>query len=192
MKVRGYLVDPSEIEASLLASGRVREAVVVPMAQGERTELIAYFVPTRSIGDVSVATLRGWGPRSGCHLDGAPDTWCRWPRCPRTSGARFDRQSLPPVPAREPSLPEGPLESQLADIWSGVLHIPDIGHEDDFLELGGDSLDVEAMLARVEQELGLEFPTSDFMQATRLADFTRLVEGSVAGRSPPRRGPGRR
>jgi acyl-CoA synthetase (AMP-forming)/AMP-acid ligase II/thioesterase domain-containing protein/acyl carrier protein len=180
VKIRGYLVDPSEIEASLLASGRVAEAVVVARTDDGPTSLVAYFVPRRGSSAASVAALRAW-LSSQLPLWMVPAHFVALRELPRNERGKIDRQALPAVPHREVEPPQGPLESQVAEIWADLLHVDQVGRNDDFMELGGDSLDVEEMLVRVEDQTGIKLLTSDFTQATRLSDFVDRLVANVSG-----------
>jgi len=184
VKIRGYLVDPSEIEASLLASGRVAEAVVLATSDQGSTRLVAYFVPSRGSSAASVSALRGW-LSSQLPLWMVPAHFVAMRELPRNERGKVDRPALPAVAMRRIEPPRGPLETEIAAIWADVLDLEQVGRNEDFLELGGDSLMVETMLAQVEQHTGVRLLTSDFIQATTLEALVDRVLGSAAA-TPPR------
>ncbi len=185
VKVRGYLVDPSEIEAALLASGRVSETVVVAVTEDGQSHLVGYFVPKPGMRTPSVAELRAWLALQlpmwmvPAHLVPLIDL-------PRNAGGKIDRVNLPPVPPRRHEPPVGPTESAVAEIWSQVLGVDQVGRADDFYALGGDSLAAEEMLARVHDALGVSVLASDFTQATMLADFVASLAGDTRTVARPR------
>lgn len=185
VKVRGYLVDPSEIEATLLASGRVAESVVVATTDGPVTQLVAYVVPKPGERTASVAELRAWlGSKLPSWM--VPTHVVPMRELPHNAGGKVDRPALPPVPPRRYVAPENRLERQIAEIWAEVLNVPDIGRADDFFAVGGDSLAVEEMLVRVEDRLAVSFQTSDFTQVPVLADFAARVAGDIGNVAAPR------
>jgi acyl-CoA synthetase (AMP-forming)/AMP-acid ligase II/thioesterase domain-containing protein len=187
VKVRGYLVDPSEIEAALLELDEVAEAVVVARQEDAGTVLAAYVAPRSGRRTPSVARLRE-------HVAGRLPTWMI-PRhvvlvaaLPRNDRGKIDRQNLPPVPARTVVPVESEREAALAALWAGVLGVDDVGRTDDFFALGGDSLSGEEMLQRLEDSAGVRLAASDLVRASRLDAFAALVDaragqGRDAGRA---------
>lgn len=176
VKIRGYFVDPSEIEAKLLASGRVSEAVVVAVQDDGPTHLVAYAVPGGPGRTTSVAELRA-------RLTAELPTWMvpahivLLSALPKTERGKVDRQALPPVVRRDVVPPQGPVEPEVARIWAEVLGVAEVGRTENFFELGGDSLGVEEMLARIDDELSVSLRASDFTQTTNLADLALRVSG---------------
>lgn len=184
VKIRGYLVDPSEIEAAILGSGKVLEVVVVSTDEGGITRLVAYFVPRRGSSAASVGALRGYLAE---HLPlwMVPTYLVPLRELPKNERGKVDRPTLPLVPARHIEPPRGPLEEEVAGVWATILHLDQVGRNEDFLELGGDSLDVEEMLAAVEQRTGIRLLTSDFAQASRLVDFVDRLVGNYQSAEHP-------
>lgn len=189
VKVRGYLVDPSEVEATLLASGRVAETVVVAVTEDTVTKLIAYFVPKPNQRTASIAELRAFlGARLPSWM--VPTHIVPLRDLPRNAGGKIDRVGLPPVPPRVYVAPITEAERRVASIWAEVLNADEpVGRTDDFYELGGDSLLAEEMLARIEDTLHVSLSASDFTQATTLADFAERI-GGAPGKLPAPSWPG--
>lgn len=176
VKIRGYFVDPSEIEAALLAQPQVAETVVVAVTEDTTTRLVAYVVPTPGVRTPSVAQLRS-------HLGSRLPSWMipahvvLMQTLPRNERGKVDRTQLPPVPPRVVEPVQGTAEHRVAEVWRRVLNVDEVGRTDDFFELGGDSLAVEEMLTLVEQTVGREIRTSDFTRVTVLADFVAWLTG---------------
>ncbi|HEX9810361.1 MAG TPA: non-ribosomal peptide synthetase [Alphaproteobacteria bacterium] len=78
---------------------------------------------------------------------------------------------------REPS----PLEARLLRLWRARLHRGDIGLDDDFFVLGGDSLQAIELFLRVEEELGTPLPPSALLEAGTVAEMARRIEGDSPG-----------
>ncbi len=174
VKIGGYFVDPSEIESALLASGAVADAAVVAQVQGVANRLVAYVTPVRDARTPSAAFLRA---AVAAKLPSwmVPSHVVVLTTLPRNERGKVDRAALPPVPAREPVPLQTPLEEQIASVWCQVLGVTEVGRDDDFLELGGDSLAAEEMLVRVEKLTGVAVRTSDFTQAPVLSAFAERV-----------------
>ncbi|MDT3440307.1 MULTISPECIES: AMP-binding protein [unclassified Pseudofrankia] len=181
VKIRGYLVEPIEIESALLASPDVLEAVVVADAAPERTRLVAYVVPAAG-ARVSPASIRRL-LRAKLPSYMVPATVMLVAALPRTDRSKIDRLKLPPAPAgpcpgQDP--PRDQWEEAVASVWAVALHLDDVGVHDDFVELGGDSLIAEELLARVADELGVRLPTSTVADAPTVAEFTTRLRNAGA------------
>ena len=140
LKVRGYRVEPAEVEAALLEHPGVEAAVVVGDTAGGDVRLAAYLVgpevPTpealrehllRRVPEALVPTLYRV-------LDALP----------LTAAGKLDRRALPPIDAprsdAERVVPRTSAEEALASIWSSVLGVDEVGVTESFFSLGGDSI----------------------------------------------------
>jgi amino acid adenylation domain-containing protein len=185
VKVRGYRIEPGEIEARLAEHPEVRESVVVAREDtpGDR-RLVAYVVGGEG---ASAEALRA-------HLGAAlpaymvPSAFVRLDALPLTPNGKLDRGALPAPEGdahaeREYEDPVGKVEQALAEIWTELLGVERVGRGDDFFMLGGHSLLGVQMISRVreamEVELGLaalfEKPVlsalADWILELRLAQF---------------------
>ncbi|HLL46045.1 MAG TPA: AMP-binding protein, partial [Longimicrobiaceae bacterium] len=194
VKVRGFRIEPGEVETALLAHPGVRECVVVARedAAGE-SRLVAYVVP----GDAPAPGPDALAARLGEHLPGhmVPSTFVALERLPLTPSGKLDRAALPAPDARRPELgggyaaPGTPLEEELAAAWAAVLEVERVGVHDRFLDLGGDSLRAARIAARVQESLGVELPIRTLLDSptvSRLADAVLALGPGAAGpRIPP-------
>ncbi len=163
LKVRGVRVEPAEVEAALRRHPGVREVVVVGREErpGE-VRLVAYVVgpsgpqPDDADGARELrAFLRERLPESLL-----PGALVFLEALPRTASGKLDRKALPAPAARgarstEPSaVPRTPLERFLAALWRELLEVDSPGVDDDFFDLGGDSIRAALLVNRLQQELG--------------------------------------
>ncbi|MEV6694947.1 amino acid adenylation domain-containing protein [Micromonospora sp. NPDC051196] len=139
IKVRGLRIEPGEIEPVLAAHPDVESAVVA----AHETHLVAH-VRVRPGGFLDVAALRAYlTARLPDYL--VPDRFVALESIPLTAGGKIDRRALP-APDVAVGSPEGylaprtALERLVADIWSEVLGVPQVGLHDNFFDLGGHSL----------------------------------------------------
>lgn len=176
VKVRGYLVEPSEIEAALTDLEAVSDAVVIPVREAEKpTRLAAYVVPTPGLRAPSVPAIRR-DLRQRLPEYMVPAQIMHLTALPRTERGKVDRLALPPIPERTPSTGVlDPRTDVMAQLWSGVLEISGIGADDDFMALGGDSLAIEELLTQVKGHYGVTLSSRDLMVAPTLAEFTKRV-----------------
>jgi acyl-coenzyme A synthetase/AMP-(fatty) acid ligase/thioesterase domain-containing protein len=185
VKVRGYLVEPGEVDAALFTLPDVREALTVGVPRGEsgHYRLISYVVSAAerpSAAGVRSA-LRGLLPG---HM--VPESVVFLTALPRTERGKLDRAALPPPPPVE--VGEAPIsewERLVAQVWARALELDEVGRNADFFELGGDSLAAEALASMVINDLGV--PASDvtpalLAEAPTLAEFARRLK-----RKPDRR-----
>jgi len=162
LKLRGYRIEPAEIEARLLAHPDVSDAVVVAREDppAER-RLVAYVAGD----DPQATTLRTFlGRALPEHL--VPATYVVLDALPRTPAGKLDRAALPPPDGARPELdvgyvaPSSAVERSLADIWARILGVDRVGVHDDLLDLGADSLSGLRVAAEVA-DLGLTMSPMD-------------------------------
>ncbi|HET7233884.1 MAG TPA: amino acid adenylation domain-containing protein, partial [Longimicrobium sp.] len=177
VKVRGYRVEPGEIEARLLEHPAVREAVVLARedAPGEK-RLVAYVAGDEAEPELLRAHLAERLPE---HM--VPAAYVRVDALPLTPNGKVDRGALPApggdaFPARGYEAPSGGAEEALAEIWSAVLGVERVGRRDHFMVLGGHSLRGVQVISRVRAALGVEVPLAALLGRPVLADFAREVE----------------
>lgn len=173
VKIRGYLVEPAEIEATLASYDDVREVAVVADRTGT-TALTAYVAPSTTERTPSVAELR-----ARLHRDLPP--WMVpanveiMSSLPRGDRGKVDRMALPkPNPVAYES-PRGIDEAAVATMWAEVLHVERVGRNDSFYALGGDSLSVAQMLVALRESHGIALKPTDLAGAPTLAAFAQLL-----------------
>ncbi len=184
VKIRGYLVEPAEVEVALRSLPQVRD-VVVRAQPDERglDRLIAWVVPDPAGGTASPAVLRsGVARRLPAYM--VPRDVVLLEELPRNERGKVVAAALPPVPERPtPVPPATPTEAALEPIWGRILHLEHVSRDESFTALGGDSLAVEEMLASVTSHLGAELTTADLAERPTLAEFASLVAARRADRS---------
>ncbi|MYM86939.1 amino acid adenylation domain-containing protein [Rugamonas sp. FT82W] len=178
VKLRGFRIEPGEIEARLAACAGVREALVLLRedSPGDK-RLVAYLtaVPgavldTGAIRDQLKAVLPAYMlPAALMPLD----------RLPLTPNGKVDRRALPrpdTAPSRnDTSTPLTDEEAALAGHWRELLHQPHINAEDSFFDLGGHSLLAIRLVARIEQQHGIEFPLGAVFEAPQLRQMATRI-----------------
>ena len=179
VKLRGYRVEPGEVETALAAHPGVRAVAVRPWSGGSAgARLAAYVVPARP--DLTSAELRAYlGARLPQYM--LPASYLALERLPLTPGGKLDRAALPP-PDTAGSLgestyvaPRTHVEEVLAGLYQEVLGIPRVGLHDDFFELGGHSLAGVQLLFQVREVLGVELPLRTVFQLPKVADLATVV-----------------
>ncbi|MBM4200177.1 MAG: AMP-binding protein, partial [Gammaproteobacteria bacterium] len=138
LKLRGYRIEPGEIEAALCAAAGVSEAVVVLREEDTAgAQLVGYVGGEGLTPERLQAALREQLP---AYL--VPQRIVVLERLPRLASGKLDRRALPAPERASPETlaPRTPTEAQLAAIWQEVLGLDSVGVSDNFFELGGDSI----------------------------------------------------
>jgi amino acid adenylation domain-containing protein len=175
IKIRGFRVEPAEIESAMCRHPQVAQAVVAvrEAAPGDR-RLVAYLVPqarTRpSITDLRRFLAREIPPFA------VPSTFVQLDVLPLTSNGKIDRDRLPDPGDERPELdeelvlPQSPLERHLAAIVASVLGVTVVGANDNFFELGGDSILAIQVVARAQEE-GVRLSPLDLFEYPTVASL---------------------
>ena len=188
IKVRGFRIEPGEIEAALATHPAVRRAVVElrPAPTGE-PRLTAYLVagPGAAPG---TDELRAWlRQRLPEHL--VPAVFVRLDRLPLTPNGKLDRRALPAPEIRERHAPRPPLDpvvEVLSRLWAEALGIDpmQVGPGDSFFALGGHSLIASRLLARVGRAFGVELTLRELFAAPTPAGLAAAIRHAAADRPP--------
>jgi len=186
VKVRGVMVSPSEVERALTALASVSDAAVVPApARDGGTRLVGYVVPDPDTG------LSTWEVRrelaSVLPNPMVPGTVVPLESLPLNPRGKVDRSALPPPPDPEPRPYREPVgrAAVLASIFTDVLGVDRVGLDDDFFELGGDSLGVVELVAEIADRFSVDVPTSTVVEAPTVAELSaRLSHRRHRGASP--------
>lgn len=179
IKIRGFRVELGEIEAQLLAQQDIHEAVVVAQDAPQGTRLVAYISAAAEID------IQGLRLKLAQQLPDymVPALIVQLDQLPLNSNGKVDRRALPDIAhlkhkTHQP--PQGELEKLLANIWSKVLGVAELGRDDDFFALGGHSLAVLQVQQQVYQALAVRIALKRYFEAPVLSDFAMLLEEEQA------------
>ncbi|MGW4050236.1 amino acid adenylation domain-containing protein [Streptomyces sp. NPDC004779] len=180
VKVRGYRVEPGEVEAALLALPGVGRAVVT--ARGD--VLVAHVVPAPDAPAPDTDALRG-GLAAVLPPHAVPHAFVLLDALPLTPNGKLDRAALPaPDTGAAPRAvhvpPRTEAEELVADVWGEVLGVAGIGAHDDFFALGGHSLLATRVVARVRAAVDLSVPLRALFTHRTVAAFAEAVEAALA------------
>lgn len=192
IKLRGFRVEPAEIEGVLAGHEAVRRAVVIAREDrpGER-RLVAYVVPETGAEAPLAEPLRELvGERLPAYM--VPAAVVVLAELPLTPNGKLDRSALPApeyggdADAYRP--PSSPLDATLCRLFGEVLGVERVGMDDDFFALGGHSLSATRLVARVRAELSVEIPIRTVFTSRTPAELSlRWGEMPASARKPLRR-----
>ncbi|MEW5928283.1 MAG: amino acid adenylation domain-containing protein [Gemmatimonadota bacterium] len=191
LKVRGFRVEPGEVEAALAALPEVRECVVAARADaGGETRLVAYVVLAAGSAPAAEELRAALKERLPEHM--VPSAFVVLDALPLTPTGKIDRRALPapeaPAESGAGAAPRTPTEEVLAETWAEVLGVARCGIHDDFFAHGGHSLLATRVVSRVRQAFGVDVPVRAVFEAPTPAAFAERVErAAAAGRdaAPP-------
>jgi amino acid adenylation domain-containing protein len=190
LKIHGFRVEPAEIEAALRRAPGVADVVVAPSGSLGGVRLVAYV----SLDDGEAwqpAALRLWAqaalqphmiPADFVHLDALP----------KTSSGKVDRAAVATwrAEAAERPVAEAPSQSAstgteaiLSDMWKEVLEIDDVLPDDNFFGLGGNSVLVMQVLARIFNRWSLDLAPLTLFDAPTLRELAQTIDLHI-GRAP--------
>ncbi|MFI2433445.1 amino acid adenylation domain-containing protein [Streptomyces sp. NPDC018693] len=192
MKIRGFRVDPAEIEAALASHPEIGQAMVVARAResGDR-DLVAYYTPVSPPTGRETVTPTRLRSALAEVLPGymIPAAFYAVERLPLTSGGKLDRRAVPqPATAATTTAraDDRPLPQGMAELWGQILEVDHVRPHDDFFELGGNSLLAMEMLAHTRVMFGIGVSqirdlTRSLLQYPTLAAFAESVRRARAG-----------
>jgi acyl-coenzyme A synthetase/AMP-(fatty) acid ligase/aryl carrier-like protein len=178
VKVRGFRVEPGEIEACMLGYPGMRQVVIVPRQGDPDGRLVAYFVAD---DEIDVPAIRSFlGRRLPEFM--VPAFFRRVSSIPLTINGKVDRGALPQLEtvdgAGDPPALDG-VAAKLAAIWGQVLGVPTVGIDQDFFTVGGDSLTAIRAVKRCRAE-GVNVKIADLYQHTTIRGLTAFLESDAA------------
>ncbi|WP_051473470.1 non-ribosomal peptide synthase/polyketide synthase [Saccharomonospora piscinae] len=187
VKVRGFRIEPGEIEGALTdVPGVARAAVVARADSGADRRLVAYVVPADSgateLDDAALAdALRSRLPE---YL--VPSAFVVMPDLPTNRNGKLDRAALPaPSVETEPHRgPRTPAERLLCELFAAVLGAPDVGIHDSFFALGGDSI-LSIQLVGQARQSGLEISVRDVFEHRTVAGVAAALDEKPSAEYPP-------
>ncbi len=187
VKVRGFRIELAEIESALALHPGVKECAVTVRKDGGEAELVAYLVPEGpqpSVGEL-LAYLREKLPDYM-----VPGTLVTLPELPLTPNGKVDLALLPAPDRARPDLasaysaPKSELERTITALWQEELQVEKVGIDDNFFDLGGHSLRMAKVHARLKEALGRDVSLIELFQYPTISSLARHLSGSVSVEAP--------
>ncbi|MBW8854979.1 MAG: non-ribosomal peptide synthetase, partial [Bradyrhizobium sp.] len=187
VKLRGFRIEPGEIEAALTAQSGVSQAAVIARPDGSGGQRLIGYVVAVAGSVLDTAALRSALSR---YLPDymVPSAFMVLERLPLTPNGKLDRRALP-----EPELtsshshraPRTPQEAILCSLFAEVLGVERVGVDDNFFERGGHSLLATRLISRIRATLNVEVAIRSLFEAPSVeALAARLSSEEVAARAP--------
>ena len=180
IKLHGIRVDLAEIESAIREIPAVDDAVVVArVAPGDQKRLIAYYT---TLAPVSESELRSH-LRQILQTAVIPSVFVELDAIPLNAAGKVDRAQLPeprePVPVAGVA-PRSDLESTIASIWAEALGLAAVGRDENFFDLGGQSMILLSVHRKIEERLGVEYPVTKSLEHTTVKSLASYLEDTSA------------
>jgi len=184
VKIRGHRIELGEIELAFSHHPAVREIVVVAheTAPGD-TRLVAYVVAVP--GKKPTATELRRFVQDNLPAAMTPSVFVLLDSLPLTPNGKINRQALPAPENQRPELetayvaPRDHLEKSIAKIWQDLLQVEKAGLQDNFFDLGGNSLLVVQAQVRLRDALGFELPVVKLFQHPTIRSLANFLNEST-------------
>lgn len=177
VKIKGYRIELGEIETRLLLHAEIKNAVVIDRSDTSgKKYLCAYIVTERNLANTE---LREYLMKDLPDYM-IPSFFVRLETIPLNSNGKVDRRSLPePTENIKKSLeyqaPRNETEEELAIIWAELLGVEEIGINDDFFELGGDSLKAQQLANRIDKRFEIRISIRNLFEHQTIAKIADLI-----------------
>ncbi|HLG56797.1 MAG TPA: non-ribosomal peptide synthase/polyketide synthase, partial [Vicinamibacterales bacterium] len=183
VKIRGHRIELGEVEAALREAAGGREAVVIAREDDAGQKLLVGYVLERE-ASLDITAIRSvLSEQLPAHLVPALVAVTAWPLTPN---GKLDRRALP-SPGRNVALwraPRTPNEEVLCSLFADVLKVAHVGIDDDFFELGGQSLLAMQVVSRVRHTCGVELPLRALFVNPTVSRLAARLSNASAGRRP--------
>lgn len=178
-KIRGFRVEPREVENCLAAHSLIKSVAVVTQENEQKEQqLVAYYVLDNKNTELTAAQVRQFLEKQIPDYM-IPSAFIRVDFLPLTANGKLDKSALS-VPkmhiTHDYIEPVTALEKQLARIWSEELGVKLVGLKDNFFELGGHSLSAARLVSKINHTLKRNITLYDFYKTTCIADLIPVLQ----------------
>ena len=187
VKLRGFRIEPGEIEAALAAQSGVSQAAVIARPDGAGGQRLIGYVVAAPGAVLETAALRAALSRQLPDYM-VPSALVVLERLPLTPNGKLDRRALPEPELGSPHshrAPRTPQEAILCSLFAEVLGVERVGVDDNFFERGGHSLLATRLISRIRATLNVEVAIRSLFEAPSVEALAeRLLSAEVASRAP--------
>ena len=197
IKLRGFRIEPAEIELAIKATGRVRDAIVVAReVAAADVRLIAYcVVAAAELHDPQLSQVLAEALARQLPSYMVPSAFVTLTEFPHTPNGKIDRRALP-LPSMEGAAdsqvyvgPRDEIEATLQKLWQEVLGVPRVSIRDNFFRLGGHSLLATRLFAGIERAFGVPLQLALLFERSTIEYLAECIRAATAPPVVPRRFP---
>ncbi len=185
VKVRGFRIEPGEIEAYLRTLSTIKDALVIAVEDAQGTRHLVAYVVLKEGRSLTVEELRS-------HLDNllpkymVPSIFVPLERLPLTPNNKIDRKALPDPWSNRLSVgtdflpPSSDFEKELSEIWAEVLGLDRVGVKDNFFDMGGTSMLVMQVKILIYGRLKVDVPVIRLFQFPTINTLANFIRNNAA------------
>jgi thioesterase domain-containing protein/acyl carrier protein len=180
IKLRGVRIEPGDIEEALLSHGSIRQAVVVARERPAGGKWLVAYIVCEPGTDPEGRELREM-LREKLPKPMVPSAFVKIAEMPLNANGKLDRAQLPePLSIVPGSRPLSETERVIAELWRDLLSLEGLpGPDDDYFDLGGDSLTAFELFVRIEERLGRAMSPNVLLEASSLGSLAALIDSGV-------------
>ncbi len=184
VKIRGHRIELGEIEERLSKHPDVRAGVIDVQVDAKGQKSLVAYVVSRTKSLPTTKQFREWlGRQLPAYM--VPAAFVKLEVLPRTANGKLDRRALPPPDETNSSTASveraaTPLENSMLKVWRETLNHDRVGLDDDFFDLGGNSLLAVQMVATIRKRFGVELPLQVLFESPTAATLARRLLESMA------------
>ena len=189
IKLRGFRIEPGEIEAVLKEDPAVRDAVVVASGRdADEARLVGYYVAAADVDDLQARLYAGLEHKLPDYM--VPSVLVRLDSLPQTPNGKVDRRALPTpdfgalVRQDDYVAPTDDVERELVALWEELLEIPRVGTRDNFFRIGGHSLLAMRVLARIRQRFDVTLAPAVLIERPTIGQLAQEIRAAGVKESP--------
>ncbi|RIU88535.1 AMP-binding protein [Oceanobacillus picturae] len=175
IKIRGFRIELGEINNVINSVDGVKEAVVLVKGNDENRYLCAYMV----LDDVDLKSIKSSIQNKLPHYM-MPTSYVSLDKMPITTNGKVDKQALLKMQSSDETRKKVPPrnfhDNIITQIWKEVLNLEEIFIDDDFFEMGGNSINVLQISSRLAEVLGVEISYADLMVYTTVFELSEYIK----------------
>ncbi|MGK7878447.1 MAG: amino acid adenylation domain-containing protein [Xenococcaceae cyanobacterium] len=181
VKIRGFRIELGEIEAAIAQQASVQQTVVIAREDNPGDKRLVAYIVSRPEQTLTTEELRHFLKQKLPDYM-VPSVFVFLDALPLTLNGKIDRRALPAPDSSRPDLeatfiaPRTSVEQQIADIWTQLLKLEQIGIYDNFFALGGHSLLATQVISRLRQAFGIDLPLRILFEAPILSELSDRIE----------------
>lgn len=186
VKILGFLVDLAEVEAALADCPGLTQVVVLAREREDgNKKLVCYVVSESSTLDLAAVRAHARTKLPGYMT---PEAFVRLDALPLTANGKLDREAMPEpdfdqVVASRP--PQTPLQRELCAMFSSLLEVPEVGIDDSFFDLGGQSLQAIRLCNRIGAAVGVGVSVNKLFDNPTVAELAAYIDTKRAAHRAP-------
>ncbi|HSU51165.1 MAG TPA: non-ribosomal peptide synthetase, partial [Segetibacter sp.] len=177
VKIRGYRIELEEVATVIRESGLVKDAAVLMKEKTPGIKQLVGYVVAEEAFDLQSFKLHLQNKLPDFMI---PAAWVQLNHIPLTSNGKVDKKALPNPDVSEHlsnqyASPENETEHKLAEIWGDLLGMEKVGVNNNFFELGGDSLMIMRLRSQIHLKLKVELEIRDLFQYSTIRELTKFL-----------------